>query len=311
LIKFIKQFALFSLVAILFYIVATIIWGMVFPFYFTKNIHYFKGQNNNLYTRLKEAKEYKDVDILFLGSSHTYRGFDNRIFEKYGYTTFNFGSSGQTPIQTEYLLNKYLKHLKPKLIVYDVYPNTLSSDGLESTLHILSDGEIDFPTFKLVLKTNHLKAYNTFFLAWFRQILSLDKDFVETLETNKDKYVSGGFVESKLETYTASYSKSKDVVFKPKQEKAFFNIINNIKKQNIPLLLVQIPVTKNYYNGIANKIEIDKYFENQSDYINFNNQIEMIDSLHFYDHRHLNQKGVEYFNHYLLNNKLLKKKINL
>jgi hypothetical protein len=38
-----------------------------------------------MYSRLSEIKNYKDIDILFLGSSHTYRGFDTRIFLDSGY----------------------------------------------------------------------------------------------------------------------------------------------------------------------------------------------------------------------------------
>src|SRR5690554_458534 len=59
-------------------------------------------------TRLKEVKSFGDVDILFLGSSHAYRGFDTRIFKKAGFRSFNLGTSAQTPLQTQILLRRYL-----------------------------------------------------------------------------------------------------------------------------------------------------------------------------------------------------------
>ena len=49
------------------------------------NINYRIGSSGHMYSRLLEVKSYGRVDLLFLGSSHTYRGFDTRIFSKYGY----------------------------------------------------------------------------------------------------------------------------------------------------------------------------------------------------------------------------------
>ncbi len=36
------------------------------------------------------------LDIAFLGSSHTYKTFDVRFYEKKGLNTFNFGTIAQT-----------------------------------------------------------------------------------------------------------------------------------------------------------------------------------------------------------------------
>ena len=83
-----------------------------------------------MFTRLKEVKTVKNVDILFLGSSHTYRGFDTSIFHDCGYSAFNLGSSSQTPIQTLTLANRYLKQLNPKLVVLEVYPGNFTGDGV-------------------------------------------------------------------------------------------------------------------------------------------------------------------------------------
>jgi len=77
------------------------------------------------------------VDILFLGSSHSYRGFNPQYFS--GYKTFNLGSSAQTPIQTNLLLKRYLHQLNPKTIVYEVYPISLSIDGVESSSDIIAN----------------------------------------------------------------------------------------------------------------------------------------------------------------------------
>ena len=88
----------------------------------------------HMYSRISEIKNQEDVDILFLGSSHAYRGFDTRIFLENGYKSFNLGSSAQTPTQTKVLVERYLGSLNPELVIYEVYPKTFTMDGVESSL---------------------------------------------------------------------------------------------------------------------------------------------------------------------------------
>ncbi|HET6226834.1 MAG TPA: hypothetical protein VFF27_11185, partial [Bacteroidia bacterium] len=58
--------------------------------------------------RFREAKQHIGVDLLFLGSSHASKGFDNRLFEKsYCKTSFNLGSGLQTPQNSFYILKQY------------------------------------------------------------------------------------------------------------------------------------------------------------------------------------------------------------
>ncbi|MFQ3676285.1 MAG: hypothetical protein SNJ64_07080 [Endomicrobiia bacterium] len=91
--KFIKSLAIFSIFSIFFYVILIIIWGNYFPSFLKQNLVYKIGAYGHLFSRLKEVKSTNTIDILFLGSSHTYRGFDSRIFKRYGYETFNLGSS--------------------------------------------------------------------------------------------------------------------------------------------------------------------------------------------------------------------------
>src|SRR3972149_6768649 len=47
---------------------------------------------------LAEFDRTQNYDLIFLGSSHCYRCFDPFVFQKFGLTTYNLGSSSQTPI---------------------------------------------------------------------------------------------------------------------------------------------------------------------------------------------------------------------
>ena len=155
--KFILHTCLFLLFASVFYITTIVFCARYAPPWFKPNINYRIGSYGHMSSRLSEIKGYSDVDILFLGSSHAYRGFSTRIFLENGYKTFNLGSSAQTPAQTKVLLNRYLESLNPKMVIYEVYPNTLSTDGVESALDIIANDKNDLHSLKMALKINNIK----------------------------------------------------------------------------------------------------------------------------------------------------------
>lgn len=270
------------------------------PTNFRPNLQYFRGNYGHCYSRLEEVKKIKNVDILFLGSSHSYRGFDTRIFERKHFKSFNLGSSGQTPIQTLVLLNRYLERLNPKLIVYEVFPDMLSATGVESALDIISNDKNDIQSWKMAFKMNHLKVYNTLLYSSMNDIFKIYDSYYEPRIKGEDTYVSGGFVEKEIK-----YNKPKPQVktsfkFNEKQLSAFKNILDMIKSRDIKLILVYAPIPKTNYRRYLNNNEIDSMMEGYSSYYNFNKLINLNDSLHFYDSNHLNQLGVEIFNKELI-----------
>ena len=149
--EFLKHTLLFICLLSFLYAGCVFLSGLIFPSSTTRNLKYPLGSYGHLNSRVKDIKNHSDVDVLFLGSSHAYRGFDPRIFKKHGITSFNLGSSSQTPIQTEILLNRYLNSLNPKLVVYEVYPGFLRNDGVESALDLIANDKIDFLTIKMSL----------------------------------------------------------------------------------------------------------------------------------------------------------------
>jgi hypothetical protein len=157
-----------------------------------------------MFTRLKEIKQInknQNIDILFLGSSHAYRGFDTRIFKKYGYNTFNLGSSSQTPIQTLVLLKRYLDRINPETVIFEVNPTTFSSDGVESSLDIIANDRNDIYSYEMAFKIHHIKTFNTLLYAEYRDIFHLDDSFTEPIKKRKDTYIKGGFVEKEMAYY--------------------------------------------------------------------------------------------------------------
>ncbi|MFZ4796994.1 MAG: hypothetical protein ACOYMA_05835 [Bacteroidia bacterium] len=294
--KFIKTFLYFIPFTLISYVILVCIGGYIFPNGVFKNLNYQLGGTGYLYTRLQEVKQKKNIDILFVGSSLTYRGYDPRIFKNYGYSTFNLGSSSQTPLQTEILLERYLSLLNPKTIFYEVNPETFSSDGIESTLDLIANDNLDGKIFDLAIKQNHIKVYNALIYSCCRTLFNNNNNYKENSRKENDTYISGGFVQKNLLNNKDSFTTKIDWKMNNNQIVAFERIINKIRKKNIKLLFVQAPVIQKYLNNEKFDVIISSFGE----YYNFNKILYLKDSSFFYDNFHLNQNGVTIYNEFFI-----------
>jgi hypothetical protein len=296
---FVSKAIFFIVFNLIFYLTILFFWETFAPPKLKPNIDYRIGSYGHLYSRLSQVKQYNNIDILFLGSSHAYRGFDTRIFLENNLQSFNLGSSAQTPVQTKLLLNRYLDLLDPKLIVYEVSPTTFALDGVESSLDIIANDINDINSWKMAFKINNIKTYNTLLYGQILDLLGLKKRYDEPVIIGKDKYISGGYVEREI-TYFKSSRKEKNVEGCINyQLECFREITEMIKSKNIELVLVYTPVTKVKLLSYKKINCFDSLMSNFSTYYNFNEIVSLTDSLHFYDSHHLNQIGVNKFNNSL------------
>jgi hypothetical protein len=292
-------FKLFSFIlfALLLYGILIFVWGEFLPSYFNKNLILGNGKIF-LHQKFKEVKNKKNIDVVFLGSSHCYRGFDPRIFKKNNIIGFNLGTSSQTPIQSEYLFSKYIVNLKPKFLLFEVNPMIFSLDGLESSLDIINSHSLDINLFEIGIKHRNVKAINSLIYRFMSG--EIDENTTIIKHQDDDTYIQGGYIEKK--TAFLKVKKIKNEIFKINNNQliAFNRLLNKISKTNIKLILVQAPISKLLYNSYLGTEKFDSMMDSKGYYINFNKDLNLVDSLHFYDLDHLNQRGVEIFDNYLI-----------
>lgn len=271
--------------------------------YCGKNSGYYRiGSYGHMFSRIKEIQDYQNSDLLFLGSSHSYRSFDPRVFQKHGITSFNLGSSSQSPMQTEVLLKEYLDIINPKMIVYEICPIDLESNGIESTTDLISNNHIDFDICRLAIKTGNVRVFNTLIYALFQDYVYHIRDsFHEDMAKDGDCYVSGGFVEKT--DYSLFEDESvlppKKFKIRPEQLRSFESCIEIIENRNIPYLLVKMPFPKSTYESVSNQEEFNAIVSSYGRYIDFNTVLPLDDTC-FYDSHHLAQPGVIAFNECLI-----------
>jgi hypothetical protein len=286
----------FFLFALLFYIGYVILSGLLLPDFIQRNLIYTLGGNGFTYTRLQEAKNAGQVDILFLGSSRAYRGFDTRIFEKAGFSAFNLGSSNQTPIQTLYLLKKYLDCLHPKIIVFEVNPDIFSNNGVESAIDMISNERMNLSMINMAAEINDIKVWNTLIYATFRKSIGMDDHIIETKNKNNQSYIPDGYVQNTDQYYHNETGNTYVCHLNKRQMTAFEKIMHTIKTEKINIILVQAPVVSSLYRTCSENEKFDHLMLQQETYYNFNKLLNLSDSLDFYDGQHLNQRGVQKLN---------------
>jgi hypothetical protein len=261
------------------------------PFRFNLNFPY-QG-NGYSYTRFKEADTLQHADIVFLGSSHTYRGFDTRIFDStLQIKSFNLGSSSQSPIQTRILIEEFVQKIKPKLVIYEVCPSDLSSDGIESSLDFISNRPLEWNSVQLCFETLNFKTLNALIFKFWHQIFNQPNP--ENLVRKNDQYVQGGYVERNLNYYEdGNESMQRETILKHQFETLLDNL-DLLQSLNCEVLLVQAPYVKKSFLNEFTESDLNRIQE-KALFLNYSDSLEL-DTSSFYDPQHLNQKGVQIFN---------------
>lgn len=289
--KFFRNILFFIPVALAFYVCILFLWSSFsFSSFFKSNLITHNELQGASDQRLKDLRNTKinEFDILVLGSSHAYRGFDPRIFEENNIKLFNLGTTSQTPEQSLELLRQYSERINPKLLIVEVYPKLMMSNGTESMIDLTLNDPSRY-SLKRVLNQKSISFFNSWV---YSNYLSFD----EINYKSNINYIKNGFVESKNEFTRKKFYERIEWVPLKSQLKALNKIIAFSKNHNIKCVLVFSPLTVDYYNSYSNSTNFDREMNKIGDYYNFNKILNLQDTIHFTDYHHLNQKGVREFN---------------
>lgn len=295
--KFILRIFCFFIIGITSYIILLLSWNELDVTRIESNLNYRIAAGGHLFTRLREVDGFGKVDIVVLGSSHAYRSFDPRFFKLKGYRMFNLGSSGQSPIQSELLLNRYIDELNPKLVIFEVFPNSIISDGVEASLDLISNSKSnDWTTFKLFLDSKNIKVLNTLIVAKIHELLGFKNILTEPLNKENDKYITGGYVENFSLNSGYFQIHEMSTALNNFQLQSLNRIEHLLDKKRIKLLYVTAPVTRKYFDLHPGYSVFYDYFKSKSNYYDFTILNNLNDSVNFIDCDHLNQSGTSLFN---------------
>ena len=263
---------------------------------FQRQIVYDPNGPGHTKTRLAEAAAFGRVDVLFIGSSHVYRGIDVREVEREGWRAFNLGSSSQTPIHTRLLLERFLPRLRPRLVVIDVNPVLLGDGGAEATLDLLAaDPEREkYP--ELVRKNLSPKLFNALLLAHLDDWLGIDHGG-QPRRINQDTYVSGGYVEKEAgyHDFTPSPAAPATIVPRTDQVNALRKAVERCREAGAGVLLISMPVSEAYGSFYTPLNGLDSLLPPSAPFVDFRGEDRWNSEAYFFDAHHLNQTGATAF----------------
>lgn len=251
--------------------------------------------------------EENTVDVLVLGSSHAYQGFNTAVFWKeYGIAAFNLCGAAQPIWNTYYYLEEALKTQTPKAIILDTYYLHMTDDYTDASTAIKNTYGLKWSdTKKEAIKAsfNTEETGNQYFfsiLQYHSRYSDLKQSDFAPYQTNKAMYENHkGFY---------CYFKSTAVTERDLTNIKYFNmmtdkveyyyrkIIELAKSKNIPIIVTAIPFNaENYHQGFFNVAKLIAEEEYSVPFYNFvtdyKEELAIDYKTDFSDNQHLNYSG--------------------
>jgi hypothetical protein len=257
---------------------------------------YYKWKGGQSVHMWKDFDPKEHYDVLVLGSSHAYRGYDPAHFAERGLRMFNMGSTAQTPMNSYHLLKAYGTKAHTDAVVLDIYDNTMDVMGMECASDLLLAMPNDEVIHGMLASTKDIRAVN---LATLR---ILGRNIPPLWEDST--YVADGYSRTADSLKKqVNYNAKRPLKIRHEQLEYLAKIIALCKERGIRLVLA----THFYPSGT--RPERHAPFKAQMDsllagtgvpYFDFSYGHGANDRDHFFDANHLNAAGVQLFNERLL-----------
>ena len=261
----------------------------------TADIYTLKGGNS--FQKFKDFDKNKNYDVLVIGSSHAYRGYDPRNFKNAGIDMFNLGTSAQTPLNTYFVAKNYITPQNCKMVILDLYDGSFHDNGFESSSDLIQNISSNKAAIEMAASFKNPQIINMLALRFLN--LGGPPFYYDSL------YTGNGFSQKRDTLRYSLPFESYESRYLPSEIQAYYleKLLQFFESNHIPIIMVTVPFPKErikaqheiyrkVFEGMAEKYHV-KYLD-YSFNTNFNSQA------HFYDSHHLNQTGVDLFNKILL-----------
>jgi hypothetical protein len=249
------------------------------------------------YKKFREFDKNAKYDIIVLGSSHAYRGYDPAIFESYGYNMYNLGSSAQSLLASYVIARNYINRDNCRTVIIDLYDRIFKTSSIESLSDVTQNVSSDFAAAELCARSGDLRAINMFTL---RMFCKLDEPMNgDTLELDR------GFQASRKQLVLPGNPKDVDYVSNRETLRYFMKLIQYLEKEGINVILAEHPLPQVYtipeYRHRIFSEDIRKITDPYKiPWYDLMNDSTMTGIQYYADENHLNYEGVKKYNHKLI-----------
>jgi hypothetical protein len=283
-----------SIYALIFLVLSNISIGGTPLIYRTSDALNWKGGNS--YTKFRAFDRNAQYDVVFIGSSHAYRGYDTRVFTDAGYSAFNLGSSAQTPINTEQILRDLVNVRNTKTVIIDVFNGALETDGLESTADLSQNYPSTKPVLNMVWQLKDPRGLNMLMLRMVRYA-------ADPMYTENCNGANGTCLISDSAGVEVNYPFARPLVLKQDQLCALERTIRYLQETGIQVVLADHPIPPEADQ--ARQVRYSAHVKTLAQQwnvplVDMSSTVGFDSRAHFYDHTHLNEAGAAKFSLMLL-----------
>lgn len=257
---------------------------------------YYVTPGGPTWAQFKEYDPKERYDAVIIGSSHAYRGYDPEVFAARGHRVFNLGTSGQSPLNTYWLIHSFLDSVNAPLVILDVYTGTFIATGLESTADLMRNQPSDGAALGMAWSLRDLRGLNLFALR------TVDPNPAPVRTANA--YRGSGFTPHVDSIKTeAGPPPAEALVLAPRQMKLFEDCLALCKQRGITVVL-----SSHYARADRRELfhrPLAQYLESTLPgtgirYLDFTATPGIDDRNWFADGNHLNLAGARIFTHQLV-----------
>lgn len=289
-----------------FFKITAFLLAVVFTFLSFYNVYNFKYLDSVFKVKMFYEQEENTVDVLVLGSSHIYQGFNTAVlWREYGYTAYNLCGAAQPIWNTYYYLEEALKTQTPKVIILDVYTLHYTQEYADTSFAIKNTYGLKWSE----TKVNAIKASfdteesgNQYFfevLQYHSKYSDLNKTDFYPYQANEAMYKNHKGFYCYFKTAAVTETDVSGVNYlnemTPKTEAYYRMIIELAQSRNIPIIITAIPfAVENYHQGFFNSARViaDEYGVPFYNFLTEYKDAVAIDySKDFADKQHLNHLG--------------------
>ncbi len=291
---------LFSLISLVMYVL--IMWALnsvsvaevPLVYRFCDGLYFYGGDTQKTF---EDYEQSPGSELVVIGSSHAYRGYDPAIFEQNGLDMFNLGTHSQALSDTRIILEDVVKQPETKVLIIDLYSAIMSADGIESGSCLISNINSDKVAARIALGMGDIRAANMFTI---RMLNKANEPFHEV-----DSYKYKGYCERadslSKEIRYQKYGNSFEYTKKEKQ--GLIDILDYCQKNELTAILVSHPQPKEI-NRVAHeefKVFLNEILTKRDvPFLDYTFAHDLNSAHHFYDNTHLNKAGVDLFNEQLI-----------
>lgn len=290
---------------ILFLLAFLLIYLVVFGSFFFLNISgtplIYRTTSGNVwegggtYIKFREFDQHKKWDVLIMGSSHAYRGYDPQIFNEYGYTAYNLGTSDQNMMCTYYIAKNFVHKNNCSTVILDLYDRVFTQQNIESMSDVVQNVTSEKAALEVAMHSNDIRGFNMIAFRMFSKLRT-------PLNTDTTGFINGYLPSDKTLKPPVKMRKWKYETNKF-QMKYLDKLLKYLTDEGIKVILTEHPLPIPYAPkdhdlfrkdilSVADKYQVNYYDFMKDSTLNF--------LPNFLDETHLNRKGVYAYNHKLI-----------